>query len=257
MFEVGDLVKVISTTECQGENRELIPIGTICKVAEVENKPEGIDKPYVGIKPLDKNTEYFYLFSEVEKGHLEWVKDAEEPEEIDLTEEFLIQLFNEKADEIEKIFGRRFSFIDFFSTPKHFLDSIKDEAKPVTTITFYPGEIFGDKDGKNEGLFVKPPYFVLEVSNPYDCSMMILPAKKLRENILLSPSIPKVDMDCYSKDSFKQFSEFHTVIINKDDIEKYHALADNATVGWFWSDDLNAFLLMYKKDVELIKINNK
>lgn len=77
MLEIGDTVKVIGKTlDGSGEEKELIPIGTICRVVGSYNDDkEGL---IVGIKPEENSTydvEYWYLACDVEKGHMEWVKD--------------------------------------------------------------------------------------------------------------------------------------------------------------------------------------
>lgn len=77
MIKTGDTVKVIGTTECGLGEKECIKIGTICKVVETENDKNGLivgivpekDLPYKGYG------EFLYLEKDVEKGHLEWVKD--------------------------------------------------------------------------------------------------------------------------------------------------------------------------------------
>lgn len=78
MIKVGDTVKVIGTTIIGEIEKELIKINTICKVVGVENNekyglivgliPER-ELPYKGYE------EYWYLEKDVEKGHLEWVKE--------------------------------------------------------------------------------------------------------------------------------------------------------------------------------------
>lgn len=73
MIEVGDTVKVISATDFFGEKKELISIGTICKVVEIVVDENEI---YIMVKPLSGYYEgFFYLPNELEKGHMEWVKD--------------------------------------------------------------------------------------------------------------------------------------------------------------------------------------
>lgn len=79
MIEVGDTVKVISTTDFFGEQIELISIGTICKVIEIDVDD---DENEIGImvKPLDyygNKIAFWYLQNEVEKGHMEWVRDED------------------------------------------------------------------------------------------------------------------------------------------------------------------------------------
>lgn len=79
MLKVGDTVKVVSKTDCGGGvMNELIPIGTICRVTEVCNDQEGIYYGIVDIRTREcdefMNTGY-YLENELEKGHLEWIKD--------------------------------------------------------------------------------------------------------------------------------------------------------------------------------------
>lgn len=74
MISVGDTVKVIGKTACGGfEEVECIPIGTICRVTGVENDSTG---KIIGIEPInDYPYEYWYLEKDLEKGHMEWVKD--------------------------------------------------------------------------------------------------------------------------------------------------------------------------------------
>lgn len=78
MINIGDTVKVIKPTEHMGELKELFSIGTICKVLDTEEISNG--KRYIEIIPIDelKNSSYsgyWYLEDELEKGHVEWVKD--------------------------------------------------------------------------------------------------------------------------------------------------------------------------------------
>lgn len=75
MLKVGDTVKVISTTLCGDEMKQLIPIDTICTVVEVHKSK----KPYYGITPINKNDDYcfYYLESELEKGNLVWIPEKE------------------------------------------------------------------------------------------------------------------------------------------------------------------------------------
>ena len=75
MLEVGDTVKIISVTQEGEGKKEYIPIGTICKVVEVCMDNE---KPCYGISPINDSmtsVPFYYLENEIEKGHLEWVKD--------------------------------------------------------------------------------------------------------------------------------------------------------------------------------------
>ena len=76
MIKIGDLVKVIGTTNCAGFEKECIKIGTICKVIDIEH--EG-DLPIFCLTPLREfpcsADEYWYLEKDVEKGHLEWIKE--------------------------------------------------------------------------------------------------------------------------------------------------------------------------------------
>lgn len=78
MLKVGDTVKVISDTASHWDPKErakYIPIGTICTATEVENGNDGT--PYYDITPLGRNYSFCYLESELEKGHMEWIKDEE------------------------------------------------------------------------------------------------------------------------------------------------------------------------------------
>ena len=75
MIKVGDSVKVIGTSMCGGRECELIPIGTVCIVQEVD---ELIDGTCVLIRDPYKN-DFWYLEKDVEKGHVvtRWVKESE------------------------------------------------------------------------------------------------------------------------------------------------------------------------------------
>lgn len=72
---IGDTVKVIGKTVVGGHEEELIPIGTICRVVDLENNYVGVipeyDMPYHGYG------EFYYLPDDLEKGHMEWIKDKE------------------------------------------------------------------------------------------------------------------------------------------------------------------------------------
>lgn len=80
MLKVGDMVKVISTTNeagyRDGRQIEYIPIGTICIVKDIEFNSNR--KLCYGLLPAgerDTGIYYCYLENELEKGHLEWVRD--------------------------------------------------------------------------------------------------------------------------------------------------------------------------------------
>lgn len=78
MIKVGDTVKVIGKTSCGGGEIECIKIGTICKVVGTENdETEGLIVGVIPEKeiPYKGYGEYWYLEKDVEKGHMEWVKD--------------------------------------------------------------------------------------------------------------------------------------------------------------------------------------
>lgn len=84
MLKIDDTVKVKMGTMHQGERKEFFPIGTICRVIDTEySEEEGNTVELVPERELsckkevsyDAMTGYWYLESEVEKGHLEWVKD--------------------------------------------------------------------------------------------------------------------------------------------------------------------------------------
>lgn len=77
-IKIGDTVKVIGMTNCGGEEKELIPIGTICKVVEMEDDPENGMK-ICGIVEVDKSWANssvcaYYYDKDLEKGKLMWVK---------------------------------------------------------------------------------------------------------------------------------------------------------------------------------------
>ena len=77
MLKVGDMVKVINTANVGGVHKELIKIGTICTVLEVCQEDDG--SYYYGISEhglYDNYVDiYYYLEEELEKGHLEWIKE--------------------------------------------------------------------------------------------------------------------------------------------------------------------------------------
>ena len=70
------MLKIGKTLDGSGEEKELIPIGTICHIVGYYNDDKkGLT---VGIRPVDSPCyigEYWYLACDVEKGHMEWVKD--------------------------------------------------------------------------------------------------------------------------------------------------------------------------------------
>ena len=75
MLKVGDTVKVISATKSHWDpedRTEYIPIGTFCKVRDIDRCKDGI---FYGIQSLESNCIFYYLEDELEKGHMEWVKD--------------------------------------------------------------------------------------------------------------------------------------------------------------------------------------
>lgn len=66
-MKIGDTVKVISSTEFNGEQLCFYPLETICRVVDIDT--EGA----LGILPLNvsENTfPYYYLENELEKGHI-------------------------------------------------------------------------------------------------------------------------------------------------------------------------------------------
>lgn len=74
MWSIGDILKVISKTEVNGELKELLPIGTICKIKEACKEDDGT--PYYGITPINKeDVPFYYLEKELERGWLEWVPE--------------------------------------------------------------------------------------------------------------------------------------------------------------------------------------
>lgn len=77
MLKVGDTVKVIDKTHySDGSQKEFIPIGTICTVKELDYEEDGTS--YYGLLPIgdrDSGVYFYYLENELEKGHVEWIKD--------------------------------------------------------------------------------------------------------------------------------------------------------------------------------------
>ena len=75
-LKVGDQVKVISSTSDASDRdhkKEYIPVGTICKVSEVCRNDDGSE--YYGVTAADQNLTAYYLYDELERGHMEWVAD--------------------------------------------------------------------------------------------------------------------------------------------------------------------------------------
>lgn len=75
MLKIGDLVKVVSKTLCNGEVRELYPLGTIATVAEVYIDDE-TGEAYYEVRKDGDTCGWCYLENELEKGSLVWVPDA-------------------------------------------------------------------------------------------------------------------------------------------------------------------------------------
>ena len=79
-IKIGDIVKVIAATEdalyCDGRKREYIPIGTVCTVKEVNYEHDGsLNYGLLPVNQIDDGIYWDYLENEIEKGHLEWIKD--------------------------------------------------------------------------------------------------------------------------------------------------------------------------------------
>lgn len=76
MIKVGDTVKVIAATNdasyCDRRKKEYIPTGTICTVVDTGTNFDGLQVCFVN--PED-GCGYWYKENELEKGHLEWVRD--------------------------------------------------------------------------------------------------------------------------------------------------------------------------------------
>lgn len=68
MFKLGDVVKVISTTEHLGEQKEFIPIGSACKIVNIDTELGCTEVAY-HIVPCNAPIDYigyWYLESEIE-----------------------------------------------------------------------------------------------------------------------------------------------------------------------------------------------
>lgn len=76
MLKVGDTVKVISSTKeagySDGRKIEYIPIGSVCTITDTDIDYDGtqICLVYPG-----NGVPYWYKENELEKGHMEWIKD--------------------------------------------------------------------------------------------------------------------------------------------------------------------------------------
>lgn len=76
MIKIGDMVKIVDLTgNGVGESVELIPKGTICAVKEIteDNLIEVIPLKFL----FSWRRGFYYSMNDVEKGHLEWVKEKE------------------------------------------------------------------------------------------------------------------------------------------------------------------------------------
>lgn len=103
MLKVGDTVKVISDTVSHWdpeERTEYIPIGTICVVRTIDYNKDG--SIFYEIKPIGENYMFCYQENELEKGHMEWVKDGEETIRADQ----LIDTFTDMANRGTLLCGR-------------------------------------------------------------------------------------------------------------------------------------------------------
>ena len=80
MIKIGDTVKVIDKADIADDvgRRELYPVGTICKVMEVDKHCDGADYRVVKLEEsyyANENSGWWYKANELEKGHLEWIKE--------------------------------------------------------------------------------------------------------------------------------------------------------------------------------------
>ena len=80
MINVGDTVKVIDKADISDDvgRRELYPIGTICKVIEINENCDSADYRVVKLEDslyAGENSGWWYKADELEIGHLEWIKD--------------------------------------------------------------------------------------------------------------------------------------------------------------------------------------
>lgn len=78
MWNIGDTVKVIDRTLCGGIKTEVIPIGTVCVIVEIDHEDDG--KAYYGLIegtkiPKIPDDPWYYLEEELERGRLVWIKD--------------------------------------------------------------------------------------------------------------------------------------------------------------------------------------
>ena len=77
MFEVGDLVKVTGKTIsglCMEE--EVIPIGTICEVIDVDERDGTIEIVPLGNKGVH-GARFWYFPKDLQKEHHEWIPERE------------------------------------------------------------------------------------------------------------------------------------------------------------------------------------
>lgn len=77
MIKINDTVKIIGTTLCgDDKEKECIKKGTICTVVNIDNSCEDENTQYILVRPIDSHDEpFWYLSKDVEKGHMEWIKD--------------------------------------------------------------------------------------------------------------------------------------------------------------------------------------
>lgn len=99
MLNRGDIVKVISTTEWFGEPKEFIPIGSVCRIVNIDDSPScGVAYCLVPCNASTGYEGYWYLESEVEEGHLEWVKGKISKEDKYVSVVDLVRTFEDMAN---------------------------------------------------------------------------------------------------------------------------------------------------------------
>lgn len=129
MLKVNDLVKVVSKTSCSDEMKELIPIGTICKVIEICYEKDGT--PYYGICPINNETySFYYLENELvlmhEDKYLQFTKNRL-IEIATQTLHKLIEIDEEAAYELINDLDLSLEEIEFFGVEDTIINYVSEE----------------------------------------------------------------------------------------------------------------------------------
>lgn len=129
MLKVNDLVKVISKTSCSDEIKELIPIGTICKVIEICYEEDGT--LYYGICPINNEIySFYYLENELVLMHEDKYSQFTKDRLIEIATQALhelIEIDSEAAYELINDLDLSLEEIEFFGVEDTVMNYVYDE----------------------------------------------------------------------------------------------------------------------------------